>query len=70
MLRLMSAGTRILHVVQDTMYGIYVDERGELMGTLGWMAILATSLVMAHGLITGWLPGFINRIFIQMEMLA
>lgn len=46
------------------------DERGDFMGSIGWMAILATVLVVTHGLLTGWLPGFINRIFSQLNTLV
>ncbi len=45
------------------------DERGEFVGTFGWMAIVSVVLVIAHGLITGWLPGFIESIFDRMESL-
>ncbi|MFY9174253.1 MAG: hypothetical protein WAO24_02750 [Peptococcia bacterium] len=45
------------------------DERGEIMGSLGWMAIIAVVLVAIHGLLTGWLPTFINDIFAKMETL-
>lgn len=50
---------------------IYInDQRGEMLGTMGWMAIVATILVLIHGLITGWLPTFIQRIFTQMDSLV
>lgn len=46
------------------------DERGEFVGTIGWMALIATVLVLAHGLIRGWLPTFINKIFTNLELLV
>jgi len=46
------------------------NEQGELVGSIGWMAILATALVLIHGLISGWLPGFIGRIFNRMDLLV
>jgi len=46
------------------------NERGEMVGTIGWMAVTATILVLAHGLVTGWLPGFINRIFSRLDTLV
>lgn len=46
------------------------DERGEMVGTIGWMALIATFLVMIHGLVSGWLPGFVNRIFSRMDTLV
>ncbi len=52
------------------MKNLITDERGEMLGTVGWMAIVATILVLVHGLIAGWLPGFIQRIFSQMDALV
>lgn len=46
------------------------EERGEMLGTMGWMAIMATVLVLLHGLITGWLPGFVDSVFKSMESLV
>lgn len=46
------------------------EERGDFLGTIGWMAVAATVLVLAHGLITGWLPGFTKSIFSTMESLV
>lgn len=45
------------------------DERGEIMGSIGWMAIIAVILVAIHGAITGWLPTFINSVFTRMDTL-
>jgi len=45
------------------------DERGEFVGTIGWMAVVSVALVLAHGLIKGWLPTFIQSIFSRMETL-
>lgn len=46
------------------------EERGDFLGTMGWMAVAATVLVLAHGLITGWLPSFTKSIFSTMESLV
>ncbi|MCR4443457.1 MAG: hypothetical protein QHH10_14250 [Peptococcaceae bacterium] len=48
----------------------FSNERGEMVGTIGWMAVTATILVLVHGLVTGWLPGFINRIFSRLDTLV
>jgi hypothetical protein len=45
------------------------DERGDLVATLGWMAVTVVILVLVHGLITGWLPGFVSQIFSSMDSL-
>ena len=49
---------------------LWQEERGDFMGSIGWMAILATVLVVTHGLLTGWLPGFIDRVFSQLNTLV
>lgn len=46
------------------------DERGEFVGTIGWMAVVSLILVLVHGLIKGWLPTFIQSIFSRMETLV
>jgi hypothetical protein len=33
------------------------------------MAVTVVILVLVHGLITGWLPGFVNQIFSSMDSL-
>lgn len=39
-----------------------LNERGDVttVGILGWAAVVITLIVTAHGLLTGWLPSFIN----------
>jgi len=56
--------------IRGSVTGLCNDEKGELVGSIGWMAILATVLVLVHGLITGWLPGFVGRIFSRMDLLV
>lgn len=46
------------------------NEKGEFVGTIGWMAVIATVLVLTHGLISGWLPDFIERIFSRLDTLV
>lgn len=46
------------------------NERGEFVGTIGWMAIVSVILVLAHGMIKGWLPTFIQNVFNRMETLV
>ena len=70
MLKLPTDVSMICWLIKSRMAGFYHNEKGELVGSIGWMAILATALVLVHGLITGWLPGFIGRIFIRMDSLV
>jgi hypothetical protein len=46
------------------------NQRGELVGSLGWMAVTTAVLALIHGLLTGWLPDFVGRIFVRLEMLV
>ena len=46
------------------------NERGEFVGTIGWMAIVSVILVLVHGMIKGWLPTFIQNVFNRMETLV
>lgn len=60
----------ILQELKNQVNGFLKDEKGEFVSTIGWMAIVATVLVLAHGLITGWLPDFVNRIFDRIDTLV
>lgn len=60
----------ILQRLENQVKRFLKDEKGEFVSTIGWMAIVATVLVLAHGLITGWLPDFVNRIFDRMDTLV
>lgn len=46
------------------------NQRGEFVGTIGWMAVTAAILVIIHGAISGWLPNFVQNIFSRMETLV
>ncbi|MGI6145757.1 MAG: hypothetical protein GX092_06860 [Clostridia bacterium] len=39
------------------------NQRGDVttVGILGWAAVVITLIVAAHGLLTGWLPTFIEE---------
>jgi hypothetical protein len=48
------------------------NQRGDVttVGILGWAAVVITLIVVAHGLLTGWLPTFIQeKIFDRAETL-
>lgn len=57
----------LIRQVQHQVFRTLQEEKGEMVGTIGWMAIMATVLVLIHGLITGWLPGFVTRVFTRMD---
>ena len=43
------------------------NEKGELLGTIGWMAAISLIIVLAYGLISGWLPNFLQSVFSRLE---
>lgn len=45
------------------------NEQGDFVGSLGMWAIIVTVLVSMHGLITGWLPGFVQGLFSRLDTL-
>jgi len=53
-----------------TSHDFIQDQRGEFVGTIGWMAVVSVVLVLAHGMIKGWLPTFIQDVFTRMETLV
>ncbi|MDR1205723.1 MAG: hypothetical protein LBL26_09635 [Peptococcaceae bacterium] len=59
----------VWNAVRGKTRNLIQDERGDLVATLGWMAVTVVILVLVHGLITGWLPGFVNQIFSSMDSL-
>lgn len=69
-LKLQEMGMEKLQELRHSLKRFIKDERGEFVGTIGWMALIATVLVLAHGLIQGWIPTFINKIFTNMEKLV
>ena len=43
------------------------EERGDLISSLGWMAIMALLLVVVKGLIDGKLVTYVGAIFTQLD---
>ena len=43
------------------------EERGDLISTLGWMAIMALVLVVIKGLVDGKLIAYVNTIFTHLD---
>ncbi len=46
--------------VANTLKKIKDNEQGDLMGTIGMMAVGVLAIVFIHGLIKGWLPEFVQ----------
>ena len=43
------------------------EEKGDLVSSLGWMAIMALVLVLIKGLVDGKLVGYVNTIFVHLD---
>jgi hypothetical protein len=43
------------------------EEKGDLVSSLGWMAIIALLLVMIKGVVDGRLTGYVNSIFSHLD---
>lgn len=43
------------------------NEKGDLLGTIGVMMVITLAVVAVHGLIKGWLPDFVGRIFALLD---
>ena len=43
------------------------EERGDLVSSLGWMAIMALVLIVVKGLVDGGLTRYVNTIFTQLD---
>ena len=47
--------------------GFLREEKGDLVSSLGWMAIMALLLVVIKGLVDGKLVGYVNTVFVQLD---
>ena len=43
------------------------EERGDLVSSLGWMAVMALALVLIKGIMDGKLAGYVNTIFVHLD---
>lgn len=49
----------------------YVDnERGDMVATIGWMALTAVILVLIYTILKNWLPGFVGGITDKMDSIS
>jgi len=53
--------------VRKEVTGFIWEERGDLVSSLGWMAIMALALVVVKGLIDGKLVGYVNAVFTHLD---
>ncbi|MCL1848429.1 MAG: hypothetical protein FWF83_01985 [Clostridiales bacterium] len=43
------------------------EEKGDLVSSLGWMAVMALALVLIKGIMDGKLVGYVNTIFTHLD---
>gem|GEM_PF-1639468 len=43
------------------------EERGDLVSSLGWMAVMALALVLIKGVMDGRLVGYVNTVFAHLD---
>ena len=49
--------------------GFIKDDKGDLVSSLGWMAIMALALVIIKGLVDGKLVGYVSTVFEHLDRL-
>ena len=54
-------------IVRDIVRRFLSDEKGDLLGTIGIMMVITLAIVTVHGLIKGWLPDFVGRVFALLD---
>ena len=47
--------------------GLFREERGDLVSSLGWMAVMALALVLVKSIVDGRLTVYANNIFNQLD---
>jgi|GEM_PF-3707780 len=47
--------------------GFLKEERGDLVSSLGWMAIMALALVLVKSIVDGGITGYANNIFSHLD---
>ncbi|MGI6587193.1 MAG: hypothetical protein ACOX2N_07630 [Peptococcia bacterium] len=46
------------------------NERGDMVATIGWMALTAVILVLIYAILKNWLPGFMGGITDKMDSIS
>lgn len=46
------------------------NERGDMVATIGWMALTAVILVLIYTILKNWLPGFVEGITGKMDSIS
>ena len=62
-----SASVLYCRKLQRKVAGFFRDDRGDLVSSLGWMAVMVLVLIMIKVIIDGRLQSFVNSIFEQLD---
>jgi hypothetical protein len=54
-------------LLREKAAGFLREDRGDLVSSLGWMAIMALLLVLIKGIVDGKLTGYVNAIFSHLD---
>ena len=60
---------RFQKAAQEKLQRFLWEEKGDLVSSLGWMAIMALALVIIKGLVDGKLVGYVNTVFVHLDRL-
>lgn len=56
--------------IKDTFQKYVDNERGDMVATIGWMALTAVILVLIYTILKNWLPGFVGGITSKMDSIS
>jgi len=59
--------SQLAFCMREKAAGFLREDRGDLVSSLGWMAILALVLVAIKGLVDGKLIGYVNAVFSHLD---
>ena len=63
------AAARLGVRVRESLKSFAREEKGDLVSSLGWMAIMALALVIIKGLVDGKLVGYVSTVFTHLDRL-
>ena len=62
-------GSRFFVRTQERVRAFFREDKGDLVSSLGWMAIMALALVIVKGLVDGKLVGYVSNVFVHLDRL-
>jgi len=59
-------GARVSHI-RSGFKRFFQEDKGDIVSSLGWMAIMALALVAIKGIIDGKLVSYVNTVFVHLD---